>query len=42
MTQAELKFMTLVPNELRDIREQLEQLNKTIALIANALNEHKA
>lgn len=42
MTQAELKFMSVVPNELRDIRAQLEQLNMTMALIAKALNERKA
>lgn len=39
MTQAELKFLAVVPNELRDIREQLEELNKTMAIIAKVLNE---
>ena len=41
MTQAELKFLAVVPNELRDIREQLEGLNKTMATIAKILNERK-
>ena len=38
MYQAELRFMTVVPNELRSIREQLEELNKNMALIAQILN----
>lgn len=41
MTQAELRFMSVVPSELRDIREQLEKLNETMALIAKILNERK-
>ena len=38
MTQIEQRFMTIVPNELRSIREELEALNKNLAVIANALN----
>lgn len=41
MTQAELRFLSVVPSELRDIREQLEKLNETMALIAKMLNERK-
>lgn len=39
MTQAELKFLAIVPTELRDIRAELEELNKTMAIIAKVLNE---
>lgn len=41
MTQAELRFMSVVPSELRGIREQLEKLNETMALIAKIMNERK-
>lgn len=41
MTQVELKYMSVVPNELREIREQLEALNKSLATIAKILNERK-
>ena len=41
MTQAELKYMCVVPNELREIREQLETLNKTLTTIAKIMNERK-
>lgn len=39
MTQAELKFLAIVPTELRDIKSELEKLNETMALIAKVLNE---
>ena len=42
MTQAELRFLSVVPNELRDIKEQLEKLNETMALIAQILNNPNA
>lgn len=41
MTQAELKFLCVVPNELKEIREQLEELNKSLATIAKIMNERK-
>ena len=41
MTQIELKYMSVVPNELRAIREQLEELNKTLAIIAKVIEERK-
>lgn len=41
MTQIELKYMSVVPNELRSIREQLEELNKNMAIIAKVLEERK-
>lgn len=34
MTQAELKFLQLVPYYLHDIAESLEKLNKTLSKIA--------
>lgn len=30
MTNADLKFMTSVPNELHNIREHMEELNNTM------------
>ena len=41
MYQAELRFMTIVPNELRNISQQLEELNANLALIAKIMNERK-
>lgn len=41
MTQAELRFMTIVPNELKEIREQLNELNTNLAMIAKIMNERK-
>lgn len=41
MTQIEMKFMATVPNELHGIRTELEQLNRTLAMIAKNLNERK-
>lgn len=41
MTQIELRYMTVVPNELRSIREQLEELNKNLATIAKVLGNHE-
>lgn len=41
MTQVELKYMTVVPNELRAICEQLEAMNTNLAIIAKILNERK-
>lgn len=41
MTQVELKYMSVVPNELRAIREQLEELNTNLAMIAKIMNERK-
>lgn len=41
MTQIEMRFMNIVPNELRGIREQLELLNENLAIIAKNLKERK-
>lgn len=41
MTQIELKYMSIVPNELRGIREQFEELNKNLATIAKVLGNHE-
>lgn len=41
MTNVELKFMAVVPSELRAIREQLEKQNEILALIARIMNERK-
>lgn len=41
MTQVELKYMSVVPNELRAIREQLEELNANLAMMAKIMNERK-
>ena len=41
MTNAELKYMCVVPNELRNISEALEKQNEILALIAKILNERK-
>lgn len=41
MTQIEMRFMSIVPNELRGIREQLELLNENLAIIAKNLKERK-
>ena len=38
MTEVELKYLNVVPNELRRIADELEALNKNMAVIANALN----
>ena len=41
MTQVELRFMQVVPNELRSIREALEELSTNLAMIAKIMNERK-
>lgn len=41
MTQSELRFMQVVPNELRSIGEALEELNTNLAMIAKIMNERK-
>lgn len=41
MTQLEVKFMSVVPNELRIIGEQLTEINRNLALIAKIMNERK-
>lgn len=41
MTQVEFKYMSVVPNELRAIREQLNELNTNLAMIAKIMNERK-
>lgn len=39
MTQAELRYFGSMPNRLAEIEHQLEELNKTMAIIAKVLNE---
>jgi len=41
MTQAELRYLTMMPNKLAEIEEQLERLNETMNYIANILAERK-
>lgn len=41
MTQAELRYLGVMPNRLSEIERQLEELNKTMATIAKILNERK-
>lgn len=42
MTQAELRYLSTMPNRLADIEEQLRNLNETMNYIANILAERKA
>ena len=41
MTNAELKFMEIVPSHLMNISKQLETLNKNISFLANSLAQNK-